>query len=141
MQIRKKQILSFLILTFIFSSFFLLSMETKAGSLWDTVKKGGLEEIGTTAYQTTDKPEDVRVIVARIIKVFLGLLGIIFLVLLVLAGFKWMNSQGNEEEVKKAKDQITVAVIGLLIILAAYGITNFVTRAVYKTVINDAMEL
>ncbi len=65
-------------------------------------------------------------IVAKIIQAFLGLLGIIFLVLIIYAGFLWMTAQGDEEKVKKAKEILQRAVIGLVIIVSAYAITYFV---------------
>lgn len=65
-------------------------------------------------------------IVATVIQAFLGLLGIIFLVLILYAGYQWMTAQGEEEKVTKAKDTLQRAVIGLIIIIAAYSITYFV---------------
>jgi hypothetical protein len=84
----------------------------------------------STAFGSSDNPTDPRTIVSNIIKVALGLLGIIFIVLLIYAGFKYMTSQGNEEQVDSAKKQIVSAIIGLIIILSAYGITVFVTKAI-----------
>lgn len=65
-------------------------------------------------------------IVALVIRVALSMLGIIFLVLLVLAGYQWMTAGGNEKEVESAQARIKTAVIGLVIVLAAYAITAFV---------------
>lgn len=62
------------------------------------------------------------------LKVILGFLGIIFLFLTLQAGFKWMTSQGNEDEIKKAKGSLTNAIIGLLIVIGAYAITVAVFR-------------
>jgi uncharacterized membrane protein YwzB len=62
----------------------------------------------------------------NIINVFLGFLGIVFLVLMLYAGFMWMTAQGDEAKVKKAKDIIFQAIIGLIVIVAAYAISNFV---------------
>jgi hypothetical protein len=64
--------------------------------------------------------------VAKIIKIILGFLGVIFIVLIIYAGFLWMTSGGNEEKVKTAKKIITAAIIGTAIILCAYAITVFV---------------
>ena len=61
-----------------------------------------------------------------VIKMALGLLAVIFLVLMVYAGYLWMMARGNEDDVKKAKDIIIAAIIGLIIIVAAYSITYFV---------------
>ncbi|MFA6424319.1 MAG: hypothetical protein WCV83_03370 [Candidatus Magasanikbacteria bacterium] len=71
---------------------------------------------------------DPREIVAQIIRIVLGLLGTIFFVLTIYAGFLWMTAAGNEEQATKAKTLLTQAVIGLVIILTAYSITYFVLR-------------
>lgn len=73
-------------------------------------------------------------IVGTIIRSLLGLLGTVFLVLLVYAGYTWMTAGGNEEEVSKAKKLIAQAIIGLAIVLAAYGITAFVIDALKTSV-------
>lgn len=64
-------------------------------------------------------------IVALLVRAALGLLAIIFLILMIFAGFSWMTAGGDEAKVKKARDTIKTAVIGLLIVLAAYAITYF----------------
>lgn len=61
-----------------------------------------------------------------IIKAFLGVLGMIFIILMLIAGFNWMTAAGEEEKIKKATATIRTAIIGLLIIVAAYAITYFV---------------
>jgi hypothetical protein len=64
--------------------------------------------------------------VGNIISVFLGLLGIIFLVITLYAGILWMTAGGEEDKVTKARKWLTNGVIGLIIILAAYAISSFV---------------
>jgi amino acid transporter len=73
-------------------------------------------------------------IAATAIKTILGLLGIIFVVLIVYSGFQWMTAQGNEEKVTKARETISRAIIGLLIVIAAWSITYFVFEALNKAV-------
>lgn len=63
---------------------------------------------------------------ANIIGIALGLLGIIFLIIMVFAGYRWMTASGNEEAITKAKDGIKRAIIGLIIIMSAYAITYFI---------------
>ncbi len=69
---------------------------------------------------------DIRITVANIIKVVLGLLGIIAVSLIVYAGFLWMTAAGNEDNITKAKGIISASVIGLVIILSAFSITTYV---------------
>lgn len=68
----------------------------------------------------------IGTIVASVIKAALGLLAAIFLILMIIAGFQWMTAAGNEQKTEKALSMIKTAVIGLVIVLAAYSITYFV---------------
>ena len=71
----------------------------------------------------------IGTVLATAIKAFLGFLGIIFIILIIYGGFRWMTARGNEQQVTEAKDSIKRAVIGLVIIMAAYAITFFVFEA------------
>jgi cytochrome bd-type quinol oxidase subunit 2 len=68
----------------------------------------------------------VAEIISLVIKSFLGLLGIIFVILIILGGYNWMTAAGEEEKVNKAKDTLKRAIIGLIIVVSAYAITYFV---------------
>lgn len=72
------------------------------------------------------------VTVSQIIKVLLSFLGIIFIVLIIYAGYTWMLAAGNEENISRAKKIISAAIIGLTIVLAAYFITFFVIDNILK---------
>lgn len=65
-------------------------------------------------------------VIAVVIQGALSLLGIIFLIIIVFAGYRWMTASGNEESIKKAQDMIKRAIIGLVIVIMAYAITYFV---------------
>ena len=101
-----------------------LAQELKEGILESLEATG---ETGAGFAESTGS--DLPIIVGRIISGALTLVGIIFVVLLIYAGFLWMTAAGNEEKVTKAKKLLTQAVIGLGITLAAYAITTFVVNA------------
>lgn len=65
-------------------------------------------------------------IIGNTIEVFLSLLGIIFIILLLIAGYQYMTAQGDTTKAGNAFKSIKTAVIGLIIILMAYTITYFV---------------
>lgn len=67
--------------------------------------------------------------VGAIISIFLGILGLIFLLLTIFAGFQWMTAMGNEEKVTKAKKMLTNSVIGLIIIVISYSLSTFIINA------------
>jgi len=64
--------------------------------------------------------------VGTVVNALLGFIGIVFFILVLYAGFKWMTALGNTESVQKAKDIMEAAAIGMVIVLAAYAITKFV---------------
>ncbi len=70
--------------------------------------------------------EDPRKIISRVINVAMMFLGIVAVVIIIFAGFKWMTSQGNEEKIEDAKKILKAGVIGLVIILASWGIAAFI---------------
>lgn len=74
---------------------------------------------------------DIRIIIARIIRAFIGVLGIIAVVLIIYGGFVWMTSRGDEEKVSKAKKILINATIGLIIILLAFSIVQFILSRLY----------
>lgn len=80
---------------------------------------------GNGGYVTTGA-NNMGAIIAQVLVGFYAVLGIIFLIFIILAGWKYMNARGDEKKTQEALDQIKNAVIGLIIILAAYSITWFV---------------
>lgn len=83
-------------------------------------------ELGTGTSQTLPQ------LIGSFINVFLGLLGIVFVVIIVYAGFLYLTDQGEGKKVEQAKKLITNSVIGLVIIVAAYAIAAFVIDALSK---------
>ncbi len=83
-----------------------------------------LEGVAAPAYgQTPGSPQDL---ISLIITIVLGFLGLIFLILIIIGGYQWLTSGGNEEKINHARDRIKHAVIGLIIIMVSYIITLFV---------------
>ena len=71
-------------------------------------------------------PKPLEQMIGGYIKTGLALVGVIFLLLMVYGGYTWMIARGDETEAKKAKDTITMAAIGMAVVLIAYVITYFV---------------
>lgn len=66
----------------------------------------------------------------QIIRVLLGFLGIVAVIIILYAGFLWMTAMGDDEKVSKAKKLIYAGIAGIVIILAAYAIAEFVIRSI-----------
>lgn len=88
------------------------------------------QAIDTTAQGAGIKGETNLIqIFALLINILLGILGLVFVVLIIYGGAEWMTAMGANEKIVKAKKLIINAVIGLVIIIAAYSIANFVIIA------------
>ncbi len=73
-------------------------------------------------------------IAGLLINAFLSLFGIIFMILIIYGGYKWMLAAGREDEINSAKEIIKAAVIGLIIVMASYAITYFVVSRLQSAV-------
>jgi hypothetical protein len=83
------------------------------------------------AYSETTDANSFYSLLGTIIEIFLSLLGMIFIVLMIFAGYNWMTAGGDEGKVKKARDIITTCIIGLLVVVGAYAIWMYVFRGLF----------
>lgn len=107
-----------------------------ATGLGDAFGKNLTDAATEAQYNTTD----VQTIVAIVIRSILGLLGVIFLVLMIYGGFLWMTAKGNEQQVEKAKNLITAAIIGVIIVLSSYAISVFIIKLTGDATLNISSE-
>ena len=84
----------------------------------------GIGYVDQTGLQTTNA--DPRAVAVQIVTYLLTFLGIIAVVVILLGGFRWMTAGGNEDNVTSAKNTVIAGMIGLVIVLSAYVIVNFV---------------
>ena len=87
----------------------------------------GLDAVGGQIGLTA---EDPRLIVARIIRVILGFVGVVALSVVIYGGFLYMTSGGAEDSVRKAKKVIFNGLIGLVIIILSFAITSYVITTI-----------
>jgi len=67
-----------------------------------------------------------QTLIGKVIAAALGLVGSLALAMFIYGGFMWMTAMGNPEKVKKGRDTMLWAVLGLVIIFSAYGLIKFV---------------
>ncbi|MBU0531218.1 MAG: hypothetical protein ABIG32_02940 [Candidatus Uhrbacteria bacterium] len=92
------------------------------GGLSDTAEVAGYEE------------GSVVTIVAGVINVVLGALGLVFVILIIYGGILWMTAMGDKERLTKAKTVLTSAIVGILIVVGAYAISTYVVTALVGAV-------
>jgi len=95
---------------------------------------------GVSGYKTPTPPSDLPgyfstclgdnatlCMIKNVINILLAVVFLIAVVYLIIGGFRYIMSQGNEESVEKAKGTITNAIIGIVVVLLAWIIVAAVT--------------
>lgn len=117
----------------IFLMFGFLSINQAFAEDGVTSAQNGLNKAATRGFDGKEgsKPTsimtDIPTAIGKIIGAGLAFIGVLFFLLMIYGGFTWMIARGNETEVTKAKELIQAAVIGLVIVLAAYTVTSFIS--------------
>ena len=106
-----------LILVFILSSPFLCSAQgiKDAGS-----KLGEMQNQGVTLSSNLQGTANI------IVRTIFYLVGTAFLILVIYGGIVWMKAAGRDAEVARAKRIVTTSVIGVIVLLLSYALTNFI---------------
>ncbi len=81
---------------------------------------GPVPDIGGTS--------NIRTAVVNVIKKILTFMALVAVVIIVIAGIRLVVSQGEEAEKDKAKKAILYTIIGLIVILLAQAIVDFVAN-------------
>ncbi len=77
--------------------------------------------------------------IGKVVSAILSIVGVLFTVLLVYAGYLWMTASGDDSKIEKAKSILTSSIIGLIILLMAYSITNFVVPKLLEGSIQEGV--
>jgi hypothetical protein len=93
----------------------------------------------TTGGGSFDKLETLTVdrMVSGAISLVLIVVSLIFFFILVVGGLKWITSGGDEKKVAAARAQITNALIGLVIVFAAWAIMQLIGTVFGINILGD----
>jgi hypothetical protein len=71
---------------------------------------------------------NINLVVSRIISYVLGLIGTVSLLLFIYGGLIWMTSAGSSDKVKKGRDILVWAVIGMAVVFTSYILVKFIIQ-------------
>ena len=72
-------------------------------------------------------------VIVNILNGIIGICGLIAVVYIVIGGINYMTSAGDAGKIKKARDTILYAVIGLIVVALAFALVNFViVKVIYN---------
>lgn len=79
------------------------------------------------------QPENLRIInlgklIGSLLSLFLFLAGLIAFVYLLWGGFQWITSGGDKANIESARNKIQAALLGLLLVFAAYALFKLVAN-------------
>lgn len=93
----------------------ILGGESETYTLLNKFEPGGYNRIVTPG-----------TLVYNVIAIVLGLLGVLCVVMMMYGGFLWITAGGEEDKAKKGTTILFQAVVGAIIVFAAYTVTYFV---------------
>ncbi len=132
---KKSKVYKFFIQFFIFFLLALLSptqhvvAQAPERNIWDGMFQM-IKPVGQAFGYPTGVPQDIRIIAATIIRIFILILTIIFFILIVYGGYTWMMAKGEEDQVNKGKGILRNGIVGIVIIFASYAITRYVLLSI-----------
>lgn len=116
---KNRRVLPLLLTALPLLALMLVTLPVHAQSAFTVENLGGTLGLGTS---------DLKNTVVNILKLVLSLLGLIAVTLIIYGGVIWTTAAGNEQRVEKAKQIITAAVIGLIVIILSWAIVIFVVQ-------------
>lgn len=93
------------------------------------------DKAGFSQSLKTLTPETIS---GQIISIILFFLGVVFISLIIYGGMVWLTSEGNDQKITKAKGTLTMAFIGLSLVVAAYAISRFVIAYFSSTALKSS---
>jgi hypothetical protein len=71
----------------------------------------------------------VSILIGRVIKIVMGVIGSIALAMFIFGGITWMTARGNAEKTALAIRTLAWSTLGIIVILSSYIIVQFVFEA------------
>ncbi len=125
------------VLTLVIFLFIFFAPQVQASSLEDDIAV----QLKTGAEAAELQAVVPQVIITDIINAVLTLIGVLFILLAIYAGYLRFTANGAEEEIKKSNEVLIAAIIGSVIVFMAYAITRFVTtRAQNAAVLEEVYD-
>ena len=127
-----KVIMSFACFAFVFSFAYALTAGSVTAATLDPWGAGSDAAVteNTLMTDTGLTGSDPRTVIANVINTILGFLGVVAVVIILMGGFKYMIAGGDETKIGEARALLVSGIIGLIIILGAFGIASFVVKAI-----------
>lgn len=95
-------------------------------NLYQTLFLAATEKISPSDIGMTGQVASGDTILTNVLNAAYFWAGIICVIIIITAGYFYVTSAGNASTVKRAKDALVGAVVGLVVIILAFTITQFI---------------
>lgn len=98
-----------------------------------TVRQG--ESVSALSECNVEKTEGEKSLmsnVSMLINVFASVMGFLAVGMIIYGGFMLLTAQGDPAKIKRGKDVVTYSIIGVILVVLAYAIVNFVMNSGIK---------
>ncbi|OGL67009.1 hypothetical protein A2856_00785 [Candidatus Uhrbacteria bacterium RIFCSPHIGHO2_01_FULL_63_20] len=88
--------------------------------------------LAASAQRTLQNPlgsADLRIVIGNVIRVVIGFSGVLALASFIWGGILFLTAAGNEERVKKGKNTLIWASIGLVVLFTSYTLVNTIVSS------------
>lgn len=93
---------------------------------WYQYLSGETDALTSKCIPVVNKLTDFWAIALAIVDILLRVGGMLAVVYVIYAGFRYMTSQGEPERINEAKNTLLNAIVGLVIVIVAIVAVNFV---------------
>lgn len=126
-KILKQIFFLFVLLSLLVLPYFVFAQEEVNTNSNNPINKLRTVGSGEQGFYAEATPATFSLIIGQAVRILLSFLGIIFIILIILAGYHWMTAGGNQEDITKAKSSIKSSIVGLLIVVGAYAIWELIS--------------
>mgnify|MGYP000265065882 CR=1 FL=1 len=106
---------------------FSLPAAAACGSVGDCINQG-LHASGADS-----TPLSIHSLMGKITNILLFLMGSVSVIMIIIGGFRYVTSQGDQTQVQSAKNTILYSIVGIVVAILAYAAVNFVVSSFVKS--------
>ncbi len=108
---------------------------------YDFNANSGLTTMAKSTGYENSNIKTPQTMISTVIEIALSFLGIFFLILTIYGGYTWMIARGNEQEIERASKIFQTAIIGLIVVIAAYAISWFMLDKLSKEMLKNTTKI
>ena len=98
-----------------------------------TVREGeSVSALSECNVEKTEGDKSLMSNVSMLINVFASVMGFLAVGMIIYGGFMLLTAQGDPAKIKRGKDVVTYSIIGVILVMLAYAIVNFVMNSGIK---------